>query len=179
MKMKNRKRFLDTDVATPSEIQPINSSLNLIIHPRSRRTASKVKKRVYLFLFLVFLFLALNALSFSFSDFLGKRKNFLIETSSHAAVSQIKHHRRSEFSCPSHAELANKNVLVTGAAGFIGFHVIQKLQNLTAHVVGIDTFNSYYDPYLKGYTIRWGFRGAFCTRKHHGFNNKNHIHFSF
>lgn len=41
------------------------------------------------------------------------------------------------------------NVLVTGAAGFIGFHVAKKLIERGDQVVGIDNFNDYYDPKLK------------------------------
>ena len=40
-------------------------------------------------------------------------------------------------------------VLVTGAAGFIGFHVSKKLLERGDDVVGIDNFNDYYDPALK------------------------------
>jgi UDP-glucuronate 4-epimerase len=40
-------------------------------------------------------------------------------------------------------------VLVTGAAGFIGFHVAQRLLQSGQRVVGIDNLNSYYDPALK------------------------------
>ena len=40
-------------------------------------------------------------------------------------------------------------VLVTGAAGFIGFHVIQKLLATEHSVVGIDNLNTYYDVALK------------------------------
>ena len=40
-------------------------------------------------------------------------------------------------------------VLVTGAIGFIGFHLCQKLSKENFEVVGIDNFNSYYDPKLK------------------------------
>jgi UDP-glucuronate 4-epimerase len=40
-------------------------------------------------------------------------------------------------------------ILVTGAAGFIGFHVSQRLCNLGNEVVGIDNVNPYYDPSLK------------------------------
>lgn len=39
--------------------------------------------------------------------------------------------------------------LVTGAAGFIGFHVAQRLLKLGRRVVGVDNLNAYYDPALK------------------------------
>lgn len=42
-----------------------------------------------------------------------------------------------------------KRILVTGAAGFIGFHVALRLRNRGDFVVGVDNFNSYYDPSLK------------------------------
>ncbi|MGN6529579.1 MAG: NAD-dependent epimerase [Burkholderiaceae bacterium] len=40
-------------------------------------------------------------------------------------------------------------MLVTGAAGFIGMHVAQRLLARGDEVVGIDSLNSYYDPALK------------------------------
>ncbi len=40
-------------------------------------------------------------------------------------------------------------ILVTGAAGFIGFHVSQWLANRGDEVVGIDNLNDYYDVSLK------------------------------
>lgn len=43
----------------------------------------------------------------------------------------------------------NKNVLVTGAAGFIGFHLSTKLCSLGYTVIGIDNLNDYYDVNLK------------------------------
>ena len=43
----------------------------------------------------------------------------------------------------------NKKILVTGAAGFIGFHVCQKLVKLGFTVVGLDNINDYYDVNLK------------------------------
>tara|TARA_R110002012_G_scaffold34820_8_gene100075 strand:- start:16850 stop:17875 length:1026 start_codon:yes stop_codon:yes gene_type:complete len=41
------------------------------------------------------------------------------------------------------------NILVTGVAGFIGFHTTQKLLELGYNVVGIDNINDYYDINLK------------------------------
>jgi UDP-glucuronate 4-epimerase len=40
-------------------------------------------------------------------------------------------------------------ILVTGAAGFIGFHVARRLLERGRVVVGIDNLNAYYDPALK------------------------------
>ena len=40
-------------------------------------------------------------------------------------------------------------VLVTGAAGFIGFHVAKRLLRDGRDVVGLDNMNAYYDPALK------------------------------
>ena len=40
-------------------------------------------------------------------------------------------------------------VLVTGAAGFIGFHLTRRLLRDGISVVGLDSLNSYYDPSLK------------------------------
>ncbi len=42
-----------------------------------------------------------------------------------------------------------KKVLVTGIAGFIGYHTAKKLINSGVGVVGIDNLNDYYDPNLK------------------------------
>ncbi len=42
-----------------------------------------------------------------------------------------------------------KQYLVTGAAGFIGFHVCRQLLARGEHVVGLDNLNSYYDVRLK------------------------------
>ena len=42
-----------------------------------------------------------------------------------------------------------KNILVTGAAGFIGFHLAKRLKERGDRVVGLDNFNSYYDPIWK------------------------------
>ena len=42
-----------------------------------------------------------------------------------------------------------KKVLVTGSAGFIGFHLAKGLLESGFDVVGIDNLNDYYDPQLK------------------------------
>lgn len=42
-----------------------------------------------------------------------------------------------------------KKILVTGAAGFIGFHLALYLKKRGDFVIGLDNFNSYYNPQLK------------------------------
>jgi UDP-glucuronate 4-epimerase len=39
--------------------------------------------------------------------------------------------------------------LITGTAGFIGFHLAERLLQDDRQVVGIDIVNNYYDPKLK------------------------------
>ncbi|NOZ93455.1 MAG: NAD-dependent epimerase [Acidobacteria bacterium] len=46
---------------------------------------------------------------------------------------------------PSHGT----DILVTGAAGFIGFHLARRLLDRGGRVVGLDNLNEYYDPALK------------------------------
>ena len=43
----------------------------------------------------------------------------------------------------------NNPILVTGAAGFIGFHLCKKLLQSDYEVLGIDNVNDYYDRNLK------------------------------
>ena len=40
-------------------------------------------------------------------------------------------------------------ILVTGAAGFIGSNLVERLLQDNFKVVGVDNFNNYYDPDLK------------------------------
>ena len=45
--------------------------------------------------------------------------------------------------------MSDKAILVTGSAGFIGFHVARQLLAEGRHVVGLDNLNNYYDAALK------------------------------
>jgi UDP-glucuronate 4-epimerase len=58
-------------------------------------------------------------------------------------------------------------ILVTGAAGFIGFHVANALLDRGEQVVGLDSLNQYYDPKLKAGRLalleqRKGFRFVYA-----------------
>ena len=58
-------------------------------------------------------------------------------------------------------------ILVTGAAGFIGFHVASALLDRGEDVLGLDNLNKYYDPKLKAGRLaaleqRKGFRFVFA-----------------
>lgn len=46
------------------------------------------------------------------------------------------------------------NILVTGAAGFIGFHLSKRLLAEDYHVIGVDNLNDYYDVRLKKERLR-------------------------
>ena len=43
----------------------------------------------------------------------------------------------------------NKTYLVTGAAGFIGYHLSKEILDMGGEVIGYDNLNDYYDPSLK------------------------------
>jgi UDP-glucuronate 4-epimerase len=45
--------------------------------------------------------------------------------------------------------MSDETILVTGAAGFIGFHIARQFLAEGRPVVGLDNLNSYYDPALK------------------------------
>ena len=52
--------------------------------------------------------------------------------------------------------LKNKNILITGAAGFIGTDLTRGLlkEAQDCKIIGIDNLNGYYDPGLKQYRLR-------------------------
>jgi UDP-glucuronate 4-epimerase len=47
-----------------------------------------------------------------------------------------------------------KTILITGCAGFIGYHLAEKFLKKNYHVIGIDCINNYYDQKLKRNRIK-------------------------
>jgi UDP-glucuronate 4-epimerase len=54
---------------------------------------------------------------------------------------------RKNYTFANQSEM--KNVLITGSAGFIGYHTVLRLAADGCHITGVDNINSYYDPELK------------------------------
>jgi UDP-glucuronate 4-epimerase len=52
------------------------------------------------------------------------------------------------------SDVTTNPVMVTGAAGFIGFHVARALLDAGRGVIGVDNVNDYYDPSLKEARLR-------------------------
>jgi UDP-glucuronate 4-epimerase len=61
----------------------------------------------------------------------------------------IFYNREGDFSSSPGKENRMSKILVTGAAGFIGFHLAQRLMQLGHRVTGFDILNDYYDISLK------------------------------
>ena len=57
-------------------------------------------------------------------------------------------------------------VLVTGAAGFIGYHLCELLLGEGHQVVGVDSHNDYYDPALKQARKRFYSEMLACQARH-------------
>src|SRR3989344_3635336 len=51
-------------------------------------------------------------------------------------------------------------ILVTGAAGFIGSHLVDRLLAKDYQVVGVDNFNDYYDPKIKEENLKEALKSA-------------------
>ncbi|WP_294819462.1 NAD-dependent epimerase [uncultured Flavobacterium sp.] len=68
-------------------------------------------------------------------------------------------------------------ILVTGAAGFIGYHVCEKLLSMGHTVVGLDNVNNYYDVNLK--LARLGKLGITDVQDNVFLTSSIHTNFSF
>ena len=70
-------------------------------------------------------------------------------------------------------------VLITGAAGFIGFHLTKKLLKKKISVYAIDNFNNYYDVNIKKKRVRILFniakKKSFFKLSKIDLSNKNRI----
>lgn len=64
-------------------------------------------------------------------------------------------------------------ILLTGAAGFIGFHLSQKLLEKGYQIIGIDNMNDYYDPSLK--QSRFEILGKYNNFNFHKVDLKNKV----
>ena len=72
-----------------------------------------------------------------------------------------------------------KKILVTGTAGFIGFHLTNRLVNEGYEVVGLDIINDYYDINLKYSRLKYlGIAQEQITLNHKVFSN-THSNLSF
>ena len=66
-------------------------------------------------------------------------------------------------------------ILLTGAAGFIGFHVTQKLLGRGEQVIGIDNLNDYYDVSLKNDRLKHLIKNSNFTLYQADISNNNAI----
>jgi UDP-glucuronate 4-epimerase len=58
---------------------------------------------------------------------------------------------------------SGRRYLVTGAAGFIGSHLVEALLNRGDEVVAIDNFDTYYNPTVKRQNVAWALSRPQCT----------------
>jgi len=65
-------------------------------------------------------------------------------------------------------------ILVTGCAGFIGFHVVKRLLKEGHHIMGVDNLNDYYDVLLKQNRLKCLKNKNFTFKKLH-LQNKNAV----
>ncbi|CAH9070512.1 unnamed protein product [Cuscuta epithymum] len=97
-----------------------------------------------MFLWALFL-IALTASYLSFQSFVDSG----IQCFSSSAWGGLRWENQVRASAQIRRHSGGMSVLVTGAAGFVGSHVSLALKKRGDGVVGLDNFNSYYDPALK------------------------------
>ncbi|XP_077238225.1 UDP-glucuronate 4-epimerase 1 [Tasmannia lanceolata] len=96
-----------------------------------------------MFLWALFL-IALTASYLSFQSFMDTSSKYFT-----ASWGGIQWEKQVRTSAAQIKRSGGMSVLVTGAAGFVGSHVSLALKKRGDGVVGLDNFNSYYDPSLK------------------------------
>lgn len=92
--------------------------------------------------------IALTASYLSLQPLVSSSSRLLSSSSSSHTWGGIQWERQVRASASPHRPFG-LTVLVTGAAGFIGSHCALALRKRGDGVVGLDNFNSYYDPSLK------------------------------
>ncbi|RZC49280.1 hypothetical protein C5167_017705 [Papaver somniferum] len=124
--------------STPGKVK--NQTMNRQLHRCFSSTST-------LFLWALFL-IALTASYLSFQSFVDTGSKYF--TASWGGIQWEKQVRNSAQILQRRSSSSpGMSVLVTGAAGFVGSHVSLALKKRGDGVVGIDNFNSYYDPSLK------------------------------
>lgn len=121
--------------STPGKFKDKSHSMHRQLHRCFASTST-------MFLWALFL-VALTAAYLSFQSFVDSGSKYF--TTAWGGIQWEKQVRAS-------AQIRRSNgfsVLVTGAAGFVGSHVSLALKKRGDGVVGLDNFNSYYDPSLK------------------------------
>jgi UDP-glucuronate 4-epimerase len=77
-------------------------------------------------------------------------------------------------------EKLHKKILITGAAGFIGFHLAKKLNEQGHQLVGLDNINDYYDANLKYDRLKQlGIKSEEASEYNRICNSEKYIGFSF
>ncbi|KAG0479629.1 hypothetical protein HPP92_010272 [Vanilla planifolia] len=114
-------------------------------HPINRQFHRCFASTSTMFLWALFL-IALTASYLSFQSFVSTSSRLFSSSSSSWGGL---HWERQIRSSASPRRASGLSVLVTGAAGFVGTHCSLALHKRGDGVVGLDNFNSYYDPSLK------------------------------
>lgn len=114
-------------------------------HPTNRQFHRCFSSTSTTFLWALF-FIVLTA---SYFSFLSASSRLLSPSPASPASWGGLHWERQVRASATPRRPSGLSVLVTGAAGFVGFHCSLALHKRGDGVVGLDNFNSYYDPSLK------------------------------